>query len=72
MTHPAPEIDDTDRLFSTKEVAEYLGICPRSVIFAVHQGELHGVRRGRRRLAFRGSDVHRYIRNLPPATRRDA
>jgi excisionase family DNA binding protein len=51
-----------DRLLTTREVAEWLGFCPETVLHRYRAGELRGIRLASNVLRFRTEDVERFLK----------
>ena len=51
----------TDRLLTTRQVAEYLGLSPETVLRRWREGSLPGYRLASNVLRFRESDVEAYL-----------
>ena len=50
-----------DRLLTTRQVADYLGFSPETVLPWYRGGELRGIRLGSNVLRFRASDVEAWL-----------
>jgi excisionase family DNA binding protein len=51
----------TDRLLTTRQVAEYLGLSPETVLRRYRAGSLPGYRLASNVLRFRESDIEAYL-----------
>ena len=58
----------SDRLLTTRAVAEYLSLSPETVLRRYRAGELVGIRLASNVLRFRESDVEAFLEAGSPAT----
>jgi excisionase family DNA binding protein len=58
----------TDRLLTTRQVAEFLGVSPETVLRRWRSGELPGYRLASNVLRFRGSEIETWLQRRAGAS----
>lgn len=59
----------SDRLLTTRQVAEYVGLSPETVLRRYRTGELRGIRLGSNVLRFRESELEAWLDSLQRSAR---
>ena len=59
----------SDRLLTTRQVAEYVGLSPETVLRRYRAGELKGIRLGSNVLRFRVSELEAWLEGCPRQAR---